>query len=93
MQPRELSTALKGSSRWLSSPDVVRSARLSLLSDQRLADRVHRAALRNLASAYETICNEVRKPENKYEAATTILGSERPFGSLNALGQILGIQN
>ena len=91
MQPRDLSEALHGFAQWLSSHDVVSSSHLSGLSDKRLADRVHRDALRSLAAAYEKICAEVRKPENRYEAANTILGSERPFGSLNALAQILGL--
>jgi len=91
MQPRELASALRNFSQWLSSPDVVRSPRLSQLNDQRLADRVHREALRSLAAAYEKICVEVRKPENRYEAANTVLGGARPFGSLNALRQIMGV--
>ncbi len=91
MQPRELASALHDFAQWLSTPDVVRSARLSQLNDQRLADRVHREALRSLAAAYEKICVEVRKPENRYEAANTVLGGARPFGSLNALRQIMGV--
>lgn len=34
----------------------------------------------------------MRKPENKYEAAATVLGSERPFGQVHLLWQIFGIQ-
>lgn len=77
---------------WLSTPDVVQPARLAPLFDRRLAEHVHRAALRTLVASYERICAEVRKPANKYEAANTILGAQRPFGSLQALRQILGIE-
>ena len=34
--------------------------------------------LRSVASTYDRICQEVRKPENKYKAANTILGNQRP---------------
>ena len=33
---------------------------------------------RSVASTYNRICQEVRKPENKYKAANTILGNQRP---------------
>ena len=36
------------------------------------------ATPRSVASTYDRICQEVRKPENKYEAANTILGNQRP---------------
>ena len=91
MQPDQLSAALRAFADWLSSPDVVHSSRLSPLLDQRLADRVHHAALRKVASTYDRICQEVRKPENKYEAANTILGNQRPFGSLTTLRQVFGV--
>ena len=32
---------------------------------------------------------EVRKPGNKYEAAETLLGSERPFGQVHSLWKVL----
>ena len=35
---------------------------------------------------------EVRKPENKYEAGATLLASERPFGQVHLLWQIFGIE-
>jgi hypothetical protein len=54
--------------------------------------RVHRAALRRLANAYADLCNAVRAPANRYEAAATLLGSERPFGSIAALWQIFGME-
>ena len=53
---------------------------------------MHRAALTRLVQTYQWFCEEVRKPENKYEAAATVLGSERPFGQVHLLWQIFGIQ-
>jgi hypothetical protein len=38
------------------------------------------------------ICEEVKKPENKYEAASTLLGSERPFGQVHLLWQTSGLE-
>ena len=38
------------------------------------------------------ICEEVKKPGNKYEAASTLLGSERPFGQIHLLWQIFGLE-
>jgi hypothetical protein len=38
------------------------------------------------------ICEEVKKPENMYEAASTLLGSERPFGQVHLLWQIFGLE-
>lgn len=59
---------------------------------QSLAGRVHRAGLARLVKTYRWLCEEVRKPENKYEAAATTLGSERPFGQVHLLWQIFGIE-
>lgn len=59
---------------------------------QRLHSRIHQAALERMARAYQVICEEVRKPENKYEAASTLLGSERPFGQVHLLWQIFGLE-
>jgi hypothetical protein len=33
----------------------------------------------------------VREPQSRYEAAATLLGGERPFGSVTTLWQIFGI--
>jgi hypothetical protein len=33
----------------------------------------------------------VHDPQSRYEAAATLLGAERPFGSVAALWQIFGI--
>jgi hypothetical protein len=38
------------------------------------------------------ICAEVRKPENRYEAGATLLGSERPFGQVHLLWKIFGLE-
>ncbi|GLB45160.1 putative conserved oligomeric complex COG6 [Lyophyllum shimeji] len=92
MEPAELQVALRNFSLWLSSADVVQSPRLSHLTVQRLHTQIHQAALERMAHAYRMICEEVKKPENKYEAAATLLGSERPFGQIHLLRQILGLE-
>jgi ribosome assembly protein YihI (activator of Der GTPase) len=38
------------------------------------------------------LCEEIGKSENKYEAASTLLGSERPFGRVDLLYQIFGLE-
>jgi len=48
--------------------------------------------LAQVAKAYRMICEEVKKPENKYEAAATLLGSERPFGQVHLLWKIFGLE-
>jgi hypothetical protein len=52
---------------------------------------VHRAVQRRLGRAYAALCARVRDPRSRYEAAATLLGAERPFGSVAALWQIFGI--
>ena len=59
---------------------------------QSLATRIHHAALERLVHTYRWFCDQVKRPENKYEAASTILGSERPFGQTHLLWQIFGIK-
>ena len=71
---------------------MVQSRRLGLLTVQSVAARVHQAALERVAETYERICEEVKKPENRYEAGATLLGSERPFGQVRLLWQIFGLQ-
>lgn len=90
-QPSQLQSSLRKFSLWLSSSGVVDSPRLSQLTVQSLHARVHEAALERLAQTYQRLCEEVRKPENKYEAASTLLGSERPFGQAHLLWQIFGL--
>lgn len=68
------------------------SARLAQLSAaQALHARIHQAALGRVAGTYRRICEEVRRAENRYEAGATMLGSERPFGRMDVLVQILGL--
>ncbi|TBU50315.1 oligomeric complex COG6 [Dichomitus squalens] len=92
-EPAALQAALHRFSEWLSGEEVVHSPRLSLLTMQSLHTRVHQAALKRLAETYERVCEEVKKAENKYEAAATLLGSERPFGQVRLLWQIFGLQD
>ncbi|KAK0502969.1 oligomeric complex COG6 [Armillaria luteobubalina] len=92
VRPQELKLALQKFSVWLSGLEVVQSQRLSRLSVQRLHTMIHQAALERMAEGYKVICDEVRKPENKYEAASTLLGSERPFGQVHLLWQIFGLE-
>lgn len=42
---------------------------------------------------YRSICTAVRAPENRYEAAATLLGQERPFGQVGMLCQIFGLSD
>lgn len=92
-QTPELLTALHNFSQWLSGLEVVQSPRLSHLAVQRLHTQIHHAALERMARAYKLICEEVKKPENRYEAASTLLGSERPFGQAHLLRQIFGLED
>ena len=91
-QPTQLLASLHKFSVWLSGLEVVQSPRLARLTHQHLHSRIHHAALVRLAKTYERLCEEVKKPENKYEAASTLLGSERPFGQVHLLWQIFGLQ-
>ncbi|KAK7473122.1 Golgi transport complex subunit 6 [Stygiomarasmius scandens] len=91
-QPSELQVALRNFSLWLSGPEVVHSSRLSSLTLQRLHNKIHQTALTRMAKAYEVICEQVRMKENRYEAASTLLGGERPFGQVALLWQIFGLR-
>ncbi|KAI0064458.1 oligomeric complex COG6 [Artomyces pyxidatus] len=91
-QPPALLAALHTFSTWLSSLEAVHSPRLSQLTLSALHTRIHHAALRRLGHTYERLCGEVRRPENRYEAASTLLGGERPFGSVAVLWQIFGLE-
>ncbi|OBZ72284.1 hypothetical protein A0H81_07481 [Grifola frondosa] len=53
---------------------------------------MHQATLEHLAEMYRRLCEEVQKPENKYEAASTLLGSKWPFGQVHLLWQIFRLQ-
>src|SRR4051812_13350295 len=92
MQPVDLQRALRQFSIWLSGLEVVQSPRLAQLTVQKLHNKIHQDALIRLARAYRMICEEVKKPENRYEAASTLLGSERPFGQIHLLRQIFGLE-
>ncbi len=59
---------------------------------QKLHERIHQDALRRVAKAYKGLCEEIGKTENRYEAASTLLGSERPFGRVDLLYQIFGLE-
>ncbi|KAF9555820.1 oligomeric complex COG6 [Agrocybe pediades] len=91
-QPQDMQRALHQFSAWLSGLEVVHSPRLAQLTVQKLHGKIHQDVLAKLAKAYRMICDEVRKPENKYEAASTLLGSERPFGQVHLLWQIFGLE-
>ncbi|KAJ3755564.1 oligomeric complex COG6 [Lentinula raphanica] len=94
MQPFQLQSALATFSRWLStSTEVVSSSspRLSRLTLQPLHTRIHHTAMGKVAKTYEMICEKVRRKENRYEAAATLLGTERPFGQVSLLWQIFGL--
>ena len=92
-QPTELLASLHKFSLWLPSIEVVQSPRLALLTHQHLHSQIHQAALARLVKTYEKLCKEVKKLHNKYEAASTLLGSERPFGKIHLLWQIFGLQD
>ncbi|EKM55271.1 uncharacterized protein PHACADRAFT_143387, partial [Phanerochaete carnosa HHB-10118-sp] len=87
-----LQAALHKFSAWLTSNTVDHPPRLAQLTVQSVASKVHRAALTRLVKTYRYLCEEVKKPENRYEAAATVLGSERPFGQVHLLWQIFGIE-
>ena len=92
MQPTDLQRVLHQFSMWLSGSEVVHPTRLSYLTLQRYHTKIHQAALERMAHAYKVICENVRSPENKYEAAATLLGTERPFGQVHLLYQIFGLE-
>jgi conserved oligomeric Golgi complex subunit 6 len=89
--PPALRSALSSFAHWLASLDAVHAPRLAALTAPALHARVHRAAQRRLGHAYAALCARVREPRSRYEAAVTLLGAERPFGSVAALWQIFGI--
>jgi hypothetical protein len=92
-EPAQLQLSLQRFSAWLSGDQVVHSQRLSRLLAPKLHTRIHQGALERLAQAYQRVCAEVRRPENRYEAGSTVLGSERPFGQVHLLWQIFGLED
>lgn len=89
--PAALRSGLSAFAHWLASLDAVHAPRLAALTAPFLHARVHRAVQRRLGRAYAALCARVRDPRARYEAAATLLGAERPFGSVAALWQIFGI--
>jgi hypothetical protein len=89
--PPALRAALSAFAHWLASLDAVHAPRLAALTAPFLHARVHRAVQRRLGRAYASLCARVRDPRSRYEAAATLLGADRPFGSVAALWQIFGI--
>jgi hypothetical protein len=87
-----LHQSLQNFSLWLSGLEVLHSPRLAQLSTPKLQTQIHHAALVRVVRAYEGICEAVKRRENRYEAAATLLGSERPFGRVHLLWQIFGLE-
>ncbi|KAF8447250.1 oligomeric Golgi complex subunit 6 [Boletus edulis BED1] len=94
-EPEALAKALSKFSLWLSTPDVISSPRLFPLSSSLLAGQVHHGALRRLVHAYSALCEEVRaeSARGKYVAGSVVLGRERPFGQVELLRQIVGLED
>ena len=92
MRPADLQSTLRSFSAWLSSSEVLHSPRLSHLLMQKIHEMIHQEALRRVAKAYKSLCSQIRKPENRYGDASTLLGGERPFGRVDLLYQILGLE-
>ncbi|KAH7924764.1 oligomeric complex COG6 [Leucogyrophana mollusca] len=90
-QPAQLRSSLSKFSHWLSGLEVVHSPRLAQLT-MYPATSIHQAALARLARAYGKLCEEVRRVGSGYEAGSTLLGSERPFGKIGLLFQIFGLE-
>ena len=88
-----VSSALGEFDRFLSTLDVSSSPRLGSLTVSRLASSIHSDAIHKIGLAYNRVCDAVRKPENRYEFAGTLLGSRRPFGDMRVLWQVLGIDD
>jgi len=58
---------------FLTSVDVLTSARLALLTAPRVATGIHRGALERLARDYERIYEAVMDKVNKYEFSSTLM--------------------
>ncbi|KIK92098.1 hypothetical protein PAXRUDRAFT_830282 [Paxillus rubicundulus Ve08.2h10] len=91
--PTALTNTLAKFSLWLSTSDVISPPRLFPLSAPRLAERVHKGALRRFVGAYERLCEEVKSERGRYEAGSVLLGRERPFGQVGLLRQIFGLED
>lgn len=91
--PQEIVSALRAFDTFLSELDVVSSPQLALLTVPRLATLIHRSALKELGNHYEKICVAIKDPKNRYEFASTLLGGQRPFGQMDVLWQVMGVED
>ena len=91
--PEVLAKAIGKFFLWLST-DVISSPHLFSLSSSLLAGHVHRGALRRLVCAYSALCEEVRteSARGRYVSGSVVLGRERPFGQVELLRQIFGLE-
>ncbi|EIW66514.1 hypothetical protein TREMEDRAFT_34802 [Tremella mesenterica DSM 1558] len=71
--PKSLTQALTRFSSFLGNIDVLSSPRLALLSSARLAEEIHRAALKRIAEGYAEVCDRVLDKNEGYEFAETLL--------------------
>ncbi|GJJ08446.1 hypothetical protein Clacol_002664 [Clathrus columnatus] len=90
---QEVTAALRAFDSFLSKLDVISSPRLELLAVPRLATLIHRTALKELGDYYGSLCAMIKDPKNKYEFASTLLGSQRPFGQMDVLWQVMGVED
>jgi hypothetical protein len=65
--------AVKSLEGFLTSVDVLTSARLALLTSPRIATEIHRGALERLAGDYEKLHDAVMDKANKYEFPSTLM--------------------
>lgn len=70
---KALTTALAEFSQFLTSLDVLTTPRLALLTSSKLAEKVHRSALRRISQAYAEVCDRVLDKKEGYEFGETLL--------------------
>lgn len=70
---KALTSALAQFSQFLTSLDVLTTPRLALLSSSKLAEKVHRSALRRISQAYAEVCDRVLDKKEGYEFGETLL--------------------
>lgn len=70
---KALTAALSQFSQFLTSLDVLTTPRLALLTDSKLAETVHRSALRRISQAYAEVCDRVLDKKEGYEFGETLL--------------------
>ncbi|KAI9455965.1 hypothetical protein HD554DRAFT_2146627 [Boletus coccyginus] len=80
-EPEALTPALGKFSLWLSTPDVISSP-------------LHRGTSRRLVQAYSALYEGVRAESvrGRYVAGSMVSGRERPFGEVELLRQIFGLE-